>query len=207
MPGLEWIIRIETPGSKNPFEVAAPSKSEALEWAEKIKETSKSASFREESNRKKERALRIARELSNLVIYCRSVVFNQDKNHKREARIHNEMSSFPETKAEKMMLSSVENMQTFLWYHEVQLSRVYPKAQRVGSDNYNPVPMWNVGSQMTALNFQTGDKPMQLNQAKFMQNGGCGYVLRPQYMFNSKYLPSEHVTLPSGKTSEPFVLF
>ena len=119
---------------------------------------------------------------------------------KREGRIHNEMSSFPETKAEKMMLSSVDNMQMFLWYHHVQLSRVYPKAQRVGSDNYNPVPMWNVGSQMTALNFQTGDKPMQLNQAKFMQNGGCGYVLRPEYMFNSNYSPIEPSTVSPDLT-------
>ena len=124
------------------------------------------------------------------------------RNTNREHRIHTEMSSFPETKAEKMMLSSCENMRTFLWYHEVQLSRVYPKAQRVGSDNYNPVPIWNVGSQMTALNFQTGDKPMQLNQAKFIQNGGCGYVLRPSYMCNVdlKYLPNDADSLPSSLT-------
>ena len=93
------------------------------------------------------------------------------------------MSSFPETKAERFMFSSLENSQMFLWYHEVQLSRTYPKAQRVDSSNYNPLPMWNVGSQMAALNFQTGDKPMQLNHAKFMQNGGSGYVLRPEFMF------------------------
>ena len=88
----------------------------------------------------------------------------------------------------------------FLWYHHVQLSRVYPKAQRVGSDNFNPVPMWNVGSQMTALNYQTGDKPMQLNQAKFMQNGGCGYILRPEYMFQPNYSPTEPSTVPSDLT-------
>ena len=93
--GLEWIVRIETPTSRQPFEVAAQDQSEALEWAAKIRDTSRSASFREESNRKKERALRIARELSNLVIYCRSVVFNLDRNMKREARNHTEMSSFP----------------------------------------------------------------------------------------------------------------
>ena len=119
---------------------------------------------------------------------------------KREPRIPNEMSSFPETKAEKLMLSSNENSQMFMWYHEVQLSRVYPKAQRVGSDNYDPMRMWNVGSQMTALNFQTGDKPMQLNQAKFLQNGNCGYVLRPEYMFDSRYLSHDSSTLPPDLT-------
>ena len=48
------------------------------------------------------------------------------------------------------------------------MSRVYPKAQRMDSSNYNPMPMWNTGSQMAALNFQTGDKPMQLNQATWV---------------------------------------
>ena len=68
------------------------------------------------------------------------------------------MSSF----SEKMMVTSLESSQMFLWYHEIQLSRIYPKAQRVDSSNYNPIPMWNIGSQMAALNFQTGDKPMQV---------------------------------------------
>ena len=51
----------------------------------------------------------------------------------------------------------------------VQVSRVYPKAQRVDSSNYNPMSIWSVGSQMAALNFQTGDKPMQVpNQSNFL---------------------------------------
>ena len=98
------------------------------------------------------------------------------------------------------MTNSHKNSWMVSRYHHIQLSRVYPKAQRVGSDNYNPVPMWNVGSQMTALNFQTGDKPMQLNQAKFMQNGGCGYVLRPEYMFQPNYSPLEPSTISSDLT-------
>lgn len=145
--------------------MGAQTREEVMTWAFKIHETAQSASHREDENRKRERAMRIARELSNLVVYCRSVVFNYDKVHSREERTHNEMSSFPETKAEKMMMSSADSMATFLWYHIVQLSRVYPKAQRVDSSNYNPMPMWNVGSQMAALNFQTGDKPMQVRSS------------------------------------------
>ena len=73
--------------------------------------------------------MRIARELSNLVIYCRSVVFNSDRAYKREGRNHTEMSSFPEVKAEKVMVAGgdAEAAKTFLWYHSAQLSRVYPK--------------------------------------------------------------------------------
>ncbi len=61
------------------FQMAAQSRDEALDWMNKIRETAESASHREDENRKRERALRIARELSNLVIYCRSVVFNPDR--------------------------------------------------------------------------------------------------------------------------------
>ena len=66
------------------------------------------------------------------------------------------------------------------------------------SSNYNPMQMWNVGSQMAALNFQTGDKPMQLNQAKFALNGGCGYVLRPEFMFTDDYSPMDASSAPPG---------
>jgi hypothetical protein len=59
--------------------MAAQSRDEALDWMNKIRETAESASHREDENRKRERALRIARELSNLVVYCRSVVFNHER--------------------------------------------------------------------------------------------------------------------------------
>ena len=59
--------------------MAGQTRDEALDWMNRIRETAESASHREEGERKRERALRIARELSNLVIYCRSVVFNPDR--------------------------------------------------------------------------------------------------------------------------------
>ena len=56
-------------------------------------------------------------------------------------------------------------------YNRKQLSRVYPKGPRVDSSNYDPINMWNCGSQMCALNYQTPDRSMQLNQGKFLLNG------------------------------------
>ena len=56
-------------------------------------------------------------------------------------------------------------------YSRNQLSRVYPRGQRVDSSNYYPQTYWNVGCQLVALNYQTGDKAMQLNEGKFLQNG------------------------------------
>ena len=37
---------------------------------------------------------------------------------------------------------------------ERQLVRVYPKGARFDSSNYNPVPLWNLGIHMVALNYQ-----------------------------------------------------
>ncbi|CAG2120602.1 unnamed protein product, partial [Medioppia subpectinata] len=61
----------------------------------------------------------------------------------------------------------------------------------MNSSNYDPIRMWNSGLQMAALNYQTPDKSMQLNEAVFMQNGKSGYVLKPQYMFDDNYNPYE----------------
>mmetsp|Transcript_33684 Transcript_33684/g.54680 ORF Transcript_33684/g.54680 Transcript_33684/m.54680 type:complete len:252 (+) Transcript_33684:115-870(+) len=45
---------------------------------------------------------------------------------------------------------------------------------------------WCVGTQLAALNYQTGDYPMFLNQGKFRDNGHCGYVLKPPYLRDAK---------------------
>lgn len=55
--------------------------------------------------------------------------------------------------------------------------------------------MWNSGCQMVALNYQTGDKSMQLNQAKFKENGNCGYLLKPEFMFKHDFNPYDKNTL------------
>ena len=38
---------------------------------------------------------------------------------------------------------------------------------------------------MVALNFQTPDLPMQLNQGKFEFNNTTGYLLKPEFMRRS----------------------
>ena len=54
------------------------------------------------------------------------------------------------------------------------------------SSNYLPTPAWACGNQLVALNFQHADLSMQLNDTKFRENGGCGYVLKPPYMLSRK---------------------
>lgn len=48
---------------------------------------------------------------------------------------------------------------------------------------------------MIALNYQTGDKSMQLNQAKFRENGYCGYILKPKFMTRDDFNPYEKYSL------------
>ena len=56
----------------------------------------------------------------------------------------------------------------------------YPAGARVDSSNYNPTVSWHVGSQLVALKFQTSDdSPMTINDGRFRENGGCGYVHKP----------------------------
>ena len=37
-----------------------------------------------------------------------------------------------------------------------------------------------------ALNWQRWDKAMWVNEGKFLDNGGCGYVLKPEWMRDAR---------------------
>ena len=65
---------------------------------------------------------------------------------------------------------------------EHHLVRCYPGPMRIDSSNYNPITMWSGGIQMVALNYQTSDTHLAINNAFFSQNGNCGYVLKPKVM-------------------------
>uniref|UniRef100_A0A672PC28 Phosphoinositide phospholipase C n=1 Tax=Sinocyclocheilus grahami TaxID=75366 RepID=A0A672PC28_SINGR len=145
-----------------------------------------------EEGKMMERRKKIALELSDLVIYCRPVPFDEDKIGTERACFR-DMSSFPETKAEKYV-NRIKGKK-FLQYNRLQLSRIYPRGQRLDSSNYDPLPMWLCGSQLVALNFQTADKPMQMNQALFMLNGRSGYVLQPSIMRDDTFDPFDRHSL------------
>ena len=73
------------------------------------------------------------------------------------------MSSFVETRIERIVKSKFQ-AGAFVSYSNRQISRVYPKGQRMDSSNYDPMPMWNAGSQIVALNYQTGGKRQEVGQ-------------------------------------------
>ena len=56
---------------------------------------------------------------------------------------------------------------------ERQFVRTYPAGTRIDSSNYDPIPLWNHGIQMVALNVQT---PGTLNVL-------CGFKLCLMYVY------------------------
>ncbi|XP_058230768.1 1-phosphatidylinositol 4,5-bisphosphate phosphodiesterase delta-3-A [Hemibagrus wyckioides] len=129
---------------------------------------------------------KISPELSELVVYCRSVPFpGFDAASQRPP---SEMSSFSENEALKQIKDSGN---LFVRHNSRQLSRIYPSGQRLQSSNYDPQDMWNVGCHMVALNFQTPGEQMDLNRGRFLPNGRCGYVLKPDFLRqpNSNFNP------------------
>ncbi|XP_040297205.1 1-phosphatidylinositol 4,5-bisphosphate phosphodiesterase delta-4 isoform X5 [Bufo bufo] len=132
----------------------------------------------EDKKRSKKSKDRLSQELSDCIIYCKSVPFESFKHSRIQYKLY-EMSSFTEYKARKLVK---EPGNEFVRHNAWQLTRVYPTGLRTDSSNYNPQDMWNVGCQMVALNFQTAGVEMDLNDGLFQQNGRCGYVLKPLFM-------------------------
>uniref|UniRef100_A0A674BG24 1-phosphatidylinositol 4,5-bisphosphate phosphodiesterase gamma n=1 Tax=Salmo trutta TaxID=8032 RepID=A0A674BG24_SALTR len=174
------------------LDIASDTLEDLTGWVGKIREATQNADARMQEEKQMERRKKIALELSELVVYCRPVPFNEEKIGTERACFR-DMSSFPETKAEK--IATRARGKRFLQYNRRQLSRVYPRGQRLDSSNYDPLPMWLCGSQLVALNFQTPDKPMQLNQALFMLGGGSGFVLQPDIMRDDTFDPFDKDTL------------
>ena len=70
-------------------------------------------------------------------------------------------------------------------YAKDHLVRVFPAGSRITSSNYNPLPAWNAGCQIVALNYQRFGRKVWLSQGKFSDNGGCGFVLKPRQMLEA----------------------
>ncbi|XP_053872563.1 1-phosphatidylinositol 4,5-bisphosphate phosphodiesterase delta-1 isoform X2 [Malaclemys terrapin pileata] len=161
--------------------------------AEDVSDEDEAAEMEDESVKKEveqkrtSAKLKLAKELSDIVIYCKSVHF-QGFDNTTSPRAFYEMSSFTESKAQKL---AQESGTSFIHHNVRHLSRVYPAGWRTDSSNYNPVDLWNVGCQIIALNFQTPGPEMDVYQGRFQDNGFSGYVLKPRFLRDkqSKFNP------------------
>ena len=70
------------------------------------------------------------------------------------------------------------------------LMRIYPSAFRMRSTNPDPLAFWRRGVQMVALNWQTYDLGMQMNEAMFASGSDrTGYVLKPHELRRTTQTP------------------
>ncbi|NXC66527.1 PLCZ1 phosphodiesterase, partial [Anhinga anhinga] len=140
--------------------------------------------------------IKIAIALSDLVIYTKSEKFVSFEHSLANQNCY-ENNSIGEVQARKFVKHSAKE---FVSHTSRFITRIYPKGTRTNSSNYNPQEFWNVGCQMVALNFQTPGVQMELQNGKFLDNGGCGYILKPEFLRNRNSTFTPHNV---GRYSKP----
>eukprot|EP00591_Stephanopyxis_turris_P010094 CAMPEP_0195510440 /NCGR_PEP_ID=MMETSP0794_2-20130614/3081_1 /TAXON_ID=515487 /ORGANISM="Stephanopyxis turris, Strain CCMP 815" /LENGTH=398 /DNA_ID=CAMNT_0040637859 /DNA_START=180 /DNA_END=1376 /DNA_ORIENTATION=- len=95
------------------------------------------------------------------------------------------MHSFSESQINRIFRQ--QQSESCIIYNKNHLSRTYPAGARVSSSNYNPVLAWSMGCQLVALNFQTPDAPLRINDGFFRQNGNCGYVRKSRQLLDNTF--------------------
>nr|XP_048288455.1 1-phosphatidylinositol 4,5-bisphosphate phosphodiesterase zeta-1 isoform X2 [Myodes glareolus] len=142
-------------------------------------------------SKRRTRKLKIALALSDLVIYTKAEKF-RSLQYSRLHQQFNENNSIGESQARKLSKLKAHEL---IFHTRSFITRVYPKMFRADSSNFNPQEFWNVGCQMVALNFQTPGLPMDLQNGKFLDNGGSGYLLKPDFLRNTtlSFNPSEAI--------------
>ncbi|KAF9441822.1 PLC-like phosphodiesterase [Macrolepiota fuliginosa MF-IS2] len=71
-------------------------------------------------------------------------------------------------------------LMTLITHAQSHIRRIYPKGLRLTSSNLHPHPFWGSGSHVVALNWQTYDLGIQLNEAMFA--GTNGWAAKPAWM-------------------------
>ncbi|PVU93413.1 hypothetical protein BB559_003288 [Furculomyces boomerangus] len=134
--------------------------------------------FKQQQTHKCYNSSKVAKELSDLAIYFQAMHFEDiTDNYTKNGAI----VSVSESTAVQ-----IKNSNPNFLYEKSCLNfiRIYPSFSRINSTNFNPVPFWDSGVQMVALNYQTFDKNMQIHDAFFGMSYGTGYVLKPPHLRN-----------------------
>ncbi|QPG97024.1 hypothetical protein C2857_005639 [Epichloe festucae Fl1] len=142
--------------------------------------------------------------LGVLGVYCAGVKFSGFEDP--AAKTFNHIFSFMESSFAKH--SRTKDAKMALDIHNMRyLMRVYPDGLRLSSSNFDPLIYWRRGVQMAALNWQTFDLGMQLNNAMFQ--GGkdeSGYVLKPDELRDIQIQPYNSA-IAEGKKERSVVTF
>ncbi|KAL4786365.1 hypothetical protein BJX76DRAFT_126017 [Aspergillus varians] len=128
--------------------------------------------------RRKHQKSKITKPLSDLGIYTRGYKWHSFLSP--ESQTFNHVYSFAERSFESICREP-SNKVLFEKHNLKCITRVYPSGFRLRSSNFDPLKFWRRGVQMAALNWQTYDVGMQMNQAMFAAGSDrTGYVLKPK---------------------------
>lgn len=156
----------------------------------------------------KQHKSKITKSLSNLGVYTRGLKFNSFTLPASKG--YNHVFSLAEKRFEGLCRDQDTRAQ--LEKHNMRyLMRVYPASFRIHSSNPDPLVFWRRGVQMMALNWQTYDLPMQMNEAMFASGSDkLGYVLKPRELRESLSI-QEEISEPSihglGKMQKKLIRF
>ncbi|OJJ49939.1 hypothetical protein ASPZODRAFT_13047 [Penicilliopsis zonata CBS 506.65] len=121
---------------------------------------------------------KITKPLSDLGVYTRGYKWHSFAAP--ESKLYNHVFSFAERPFESICRDS-DSKALLEIHNRSYLTRVYPSGFRLRSSNFDPNKFWRRGVQMAALNWQTYDIGMQMNQAMFAAGTDrTGYVLKPE---------------------------
>lgn len=182
-------IKYDTDVNNNLVSSITNTNSSELQVNEKPKESTFSRSSLLFNKTKKDKnpqpkplsKVKIAQELSDIVIYTRARHFKDFEEARKNSTPHH-ISSFAEAKVES--LAKTKGILEFINHTNFQYVRTYPGGKRVNSGNYDPVCAWAVGCQIVALNWQTKDTSLLINTSLFRINNNIGYVRKPEIIRN-----------------------
>ncbi|CAG8288805.1 unnamed protein product [Penicillium salamii] len=158
-------------------------------------------SIQNDKKKKRRQKSKITKPLSDLGVYTRGYKWHSFSSP--ESRRYNHIYSFAERSFEGITQNH-ENKVALETHNRKYLTRVYPSGFRLRSSNFDPNKFWRRGVQMAALNWQTYDIGMQMNQAMFAAGTDrTGYILKPE----SLRLPASEDGTQKRKTERKMVRF
>lgn len=154
-----------------------------------------------QKEKKRRQKSKITKPLSDLGVYTKGYKWHSFTS--TESQRYNHVYSFAERSFEGICRDP-ENKALFEKHNRKYLTRVYPSGFRLRSSNFDPLNFWRRGVQMAALNWQTYDIGMQMNQAMFAAGTDrTGYILKPE----SLRMPDPLDTTKKLKTERKLVQF
>ena len=131
----------------------------------------------------KQKKSKIIKSLGDLGVYTRGLKYRDFALP--ESKAYNHVFSLAERRFFELC-KNPDKKEQLEKHNKRYLMRVYPSAIRMKSTNFDPLAYWRRGVQMVALNWQTYDQGMQMNEAMFAAGSDrSGYVLKPQEMRQS----------------------